>query len=93
MALFGCVTTVLSAVITSVGVYYLAKIREGQKVTATVLAETGAVTNGKLEDISLKVDEVHKIANGLSDKRVQEARESSFAKGVKSETDKDKDHK
>jgi hypothetical protein len=56
-------------------------------ITALIVAITSLV---KLFRQSAKIQEIHLSINSRMDELLKLSRENSFAKGVKSETDKDK---
>ncbi len=91
IALFGLITVLIQ----TVGVILLAMVKKDQteaakkaETVATTLDEKNTDLNRKLNVISTQVQDVHVLTNHLKDELVKEVREASFAKGVKSETDK-----
>lgn len=57
-------------------------------VVATTLETNTAIVDTKLNTLADRVEVIHKATNGMKEELVKEVRDASFAKGVKSETDK-----
>lgn len=61
----------------------------GAMLTSAIGLLVSLLNRGKIDIVKAHVEKVEKATNGMKTELVEEVRRASFAKGVKSETDKE----